>query len=236
MKKFFLLLAFVSFSASAKNVSSFGSVAFFSLAAKVSQYGSLNFYHYDVFSFAKKEVRGREFQDGVETSYFQTAYSYQYRPSLALTIGHIYQRSNPFNDDYRNENRIFQQVVYGVNFRDFTMSHRFRFEERFLQNRSEDSTEFRTRLRYQIGAKIPIRGIVIDPSEYYLNVYNEFYFSTTGERNAFYSDNWSYAGLGHKTKEWGSFEIGPLIQWARVDQEKDTRTHYCIQVGWLVSI
>lgn len=238
MKKYlFILLALLlSFSAQAENVSSYGSVAFFSLAAKVSKYGSLNFYHYDVFSFAKKDLRGKEFQEGIETSYFQTAYSYQYRPYLALTLGHIYQRSNPFNDEYRNENRIFEQVTYGVTLRDFIMSHRFRFEQRFIENRTEDNTEFRTRLRYQIGAKIPIRGLVIDPKENYFNVYNEFYFSTTGERNAFYSDNWTYAGIGHRTKDWGSFEIGPLVQWSRIDQEKDTRTHYCLQVGWLVTI
>lgn len=232
-----LVILLMSFAASAfaENISSFGSVTFFSLAAKVSKYGTLNFYHYDVFSFAKKELRGREFQEGVETSYFQTAYSHQLRPDFALSIGHIYQRSNPFNDEYRNENRIFQQATLGINFREFTMSHRVRLEERFLQNRSEHNTDFRTRLRYQIGAKLPLRGLSIDPKENYLNVYNEFYFSTTGERNALFSDNWTYAGMGHKTKNWGSFEAGPIIQWARVDQQKDTRTHYCLQLGWIVS-
>jgi hypothetical protein len=217
----------------AKNLDTFGAMTFLSLSKKISQYGTLSFYHYDVFSFEKKEFQGRTYPAGMIQTYFQTSYTYQYLPLVGLTLGHIYQRNNPFTDEFQNENRIFEQITFGVNYRNFTMSHRVRFEERFIEVRDEDKTDFRTRLRYQVGAKIPLRGLVIDPKEYYINTYNEVYFSTTGERNAFFSDDWVYLGLGKQTKSMGSFEIGPLVQWSRVNQDKDTRTHYNIQLGWL---
>lgn len=236
MRYFLLILLFIINSTWAKNVDSQGAVTFFSLSKKFATYSSLNFYHYDIYSFERKEVGKRKFPAGLIQTYFQTSYTYQYLPHLGLTVGHIYQRSNPFMDEYQNEHRIFQQVTFAVNHRHFTSSHRLRFEERFIDDREEDKIDFRTRLRYQIGAKVPLRGLIIDPGEYYINAYNEFYFSTTGERNAFFSDDWAYLGLGKKTKNWGSFEIGPLVQWSEVDREKDTRTHYTIQVGWLVSL
>lgn len=220
----------------AKNVDTLGAVSFISLQKKVSNYGFLNFYHYDVFSFEKKEMQGREFPAGLHQSNFQTSYTYQYLPNIALTGGHIYQRTNPpGHDEFQDEHRIFQQATIAFNHARFSSTHRFRFEERFVNDREEDRKDFRTRLRYQIGAKVPLRGIVIDPNEYYINTYNEFYFSTTGQRNALYSDNWTYFGLGKKTKSSGSFEIGPLVQWVRVDRDKNTRTHYTVQAGWIVS-
>lgn len=231
----FLFLNLMPLKTYAKNVNSTGAMTFFSLAAKIGKYSSLNFYHYDIYNFTDKDFQDRKLQRGVDTTYFQTSYSYQYLPSINLTAGHIYQRTNPFVHEFRNENRVFEQVTFAKTFRDLTMSHRFRFEQRFLEGREEDNIDFRTRLRYQIGAKIPLRGLVIDPNEYYINTYNEFYFSTTGERNALFSDDWAYAGVGRKTKHWGSFEIGPMVQWSRINRDKDTRTHYTIQVGWLVS-
>lgn len=82
----------------------------------------------------------------------------------------------------------------------FLVTHRVRFEERFIDR--ESGSEFRTRLRYQLCGKRALNGVEIDPGEIYLNMYNEFYFSTTGNRNAFYSDNWTFFGLGYLTKNW----------------------------------
>jgi hypothetical protein len=215
----------------AENVNTTGAVSFLSLAKKVSKYSSLNFYHYDIYNFEKKTLQTRDFAAGMTQTYFQTSYSYQYLPTVTLTVGHIFQQSNPFNEERQNENRIFEQVVFSQNIQALFLTHRFRFEERLVD--SEGVTDFRTRLRYQFGARRALRGNSIDRGEFYLNTYNEFYFSTTGERNALFSDDWLFLGLGFATKAMGSFELGPLIQWSRINEEKDTRTHYAVQFGWI---
>lgn len=232
MKLFFFLLLFpvASF---AHSFETKGALTFFSLTGKISPYSSLTFYHYDVYSFQNSHFEGKRYRAGLIQSYFQTAYNYQYRPNVAFSLGYIFQRNEPLRESFQNENRIFQQVVFGVQHRSFSSSHRFRFEERLIDNRKEDEWEFRTRFRYQIGAKVPLRGIVLDAGEYYINAYNEFYFSTTGERNAFWSDNWLYVGLGFQTKKLGSFEVGPLIQASVVDRQKDIRYHETVQAGWI---
>jgi Protein of unknown function (DUF2490) len=226
---FFLLIPAVSWS---KSFETKGALTFINLTGKISTYSSLTFYHYDVYNFQSAHFEGKKYRPGLIQSYFQGAYNYQYLPRVIFTLGYIFQRNEPLRDSFQNESRIFQQVVLGVQHRSFTSSHRFRLEERFTDNRKEDAWEFRTRLRYQIGVKVPLRGITLDAGEYFLNVYNEFYFSTTGQRNALWSDNWTYFGVGFQTKTMGSFEAGPLLQASVVDRQKDLRYHETIQAGW----
>lgn len=166
-------------------------------------------------------------------SYFQSGLTFKYSQHLNFSAGYVFQRNNPFHRDFVNENRLWQQIIiaHGVSY--FNLSHRFRFEERFIDNRvTQNTNPMTTRLRYQISFTAPLQGKEIDPGEFFFNTYNEFNFSTTGARNAFYSENWSYAGLGYQTNKLGRLELGPLVQWAKTNQDGDTRMFYLVQFGW----
>ena len=52
-------------------------------------------------------------------------------------------------------------------------TNRFRFEERFIQNKSLNSYPLSTRFRYQIGFNMPLQGKMLDVKEFYLNTENE---------------------------------------------------------------
>lgn len=230
-KALFLLFGFFVSIAYGKNISTTGAVSFLSLSKNISPYSAINFYHYDIYGIGNKHFKGKDFNSGLVLIYFQTSYSYQFLPNLQLAVGHIFQENNPLEDHPEKENRIFEQFIFSHLTNWFAVTHRVRLEERFIDK--ESGSEFKTRVRYQIGGRRALRGVEIDPDEIYLNVYNEFYFSTTGERNAFYSDNWTFLGVGHMTKNWGSIEAGPLVQWSVINIEKDTRTNYALQVGWI---
>lgn len=165
--------------------------------------------------------------------YFQTSPIYKHSPNLNFVVlGYIYQRTNPFSDDYVNENRLFQQVIYGADTIVGQFTHRVRFEERFIRDRTTGHTPFSTRLRYQVALLIPLQGSTLEAGEFYFNTYNEFYFNTTGLSNAFYSENWSYAGIGYQTEEYGRVEAGPLVQRSIINQQHDVRYINLLQVNW----
>ena len=165
--------------------------------------------------------------------YFQTGPIYKYSPNLNFVfLGYIYQRTNPFSDSFVNENRLFQQVIYGTDSLFGRLTHRVRFEERFIQNRTTGETPFSTRLRYQVALLVPLQGSELDNGEFYFNIYNEFYFSLTGSKNALYSENWSYAGIGYQTAEYGRIEAGPLIQRSVINQQHDIRYIDLLQLNW----
>jgi hypothetical protein len=236
MKKILIFIfCSLAFSSHAKSLQSFGAMGFINITKTLSPRYDLTFYHYDIFSFHDQNFQGKSYHSGDIQTYFQTVLTYRYLPHLHFALGYIFSRNDPFlEDSFQNENRLFQQVVYSQNFETFRLSHRVRLEERFIDNRSEDLLEFRTRLRYQIGMKTTLLPATSSRPEFYSNSYNELYFSTTGKRNAFFSDDWLYSGIGMATKEWGSFELGPMLQYSVVNTEKDQRFFYVISLGWLI--
>ena len=67
---------------------------------------------------------------------------------------------------------------------------------------------------------VPLDGRQLDPGEWYFNCYNEFYFS--------------YAGFGYQTLDWGKLEIGSLAQYSVVNYDKDFKSFYALQFGWIL--
>lgn len=232
---FVFCLLFFGHQAFAKTLNSYGAMGFVNITKTINPRYDLTLYHYDIFSFHDQKFEGKSYHSGDTQTYFQTALTYRYLPELHFSFGYIYSRNDPFlEESFQNENRLFQQVIYSQNLDTYKLSHRVRLEERFIDNRSDDVWEFRTRLRYQIGMKTTLLPRTAKRAEIYSNNYNEFYFSTTGKRNAFFSDDWLYSGIGIATKEWGSFELGPMLQYSVVNTDKDQRFFYVIQGGWLV--
>ncbi len=209
-----------------------GARPFVSLTKAVAPRWDFNvFYAETINDGHAKKIVPRDLQ-----SYFQTGLTFKYSPNFNLSAGYVFQRNNPFYQDFSNENRLWQQMIYTHPLSFFTLGHRLRFEERFIDNRRTHATDkMATRLRYQISFTAPLQGKEIDPGEYFFNTYNESYFSLTGNRNAWYSENWSYAGLGLQTKDLGRFEAGPLVQWAKINRAGDARLFYLLQLGWSFS-
>ncbi len=233
MKTFFLILVlFLPKFAQAEIFDTYGVVPFLSLSKGIGNKYDLNFYHSDTINLTRRSFKQKSYPSRDIQAYFQTAINFRFLPYLNLSAGHIYQRNNPLDVDFVNEHRIFEQATFSHSQDAFQITHRVRFEQRFIDERY--AHEFKTRLRYQIGLNFPLDGRQLDPGEWYLNTYNEFYFSTTGERHAFFSDDWAYAGFGYQTVDWGKLEAGPVAQYSIINHDKDIRSLYALQFGWIL--
>lgn len=96
------------------------------------------------------------------------------------------------------EHRIFQQFINKHGLGKLSLQHRFRFEQRFVED------DFRTRFRYFLSANYPLAA-----SNYYLSVYNELFLN--GESTAF-DRNRIYGGLGYKVSKGVKIELGYMSQ------------------------
>jgi hypothetical protein len=203
-----------------------------SITKEISDRWDLN-----VFVSENANLSGRH-QEGTSSfinaqNYLLIGPTYKYSPNLNLVLlGYIYQKTNPFFDSFAVENRMFQQVVYSTDFGFGRVTHRVRFEERFIDDKAPEQEFMGTRLRYQIGLTVPLQGDEVNDGEFYFNANNEFYFSTSGYRNALYNENWTYAGIGYQTAGRGRFEMGPLIQRVVVDKQHDVRYFELMQFSW----
>lgn len=98
-----------------------------------------------------------------------------------------------------NEHRIFQQFISNQTIGSVKLSHRYRFEQRFIES------DFKMRFRYFLGLNIPFKN----ESPFYLSAYNEIFLNT---KSAIFDRNRLYGGLGYKLNENIRFEAGYMNQ------------------------
>jgi len=149
-----------------------------------------------------QSVEGVLYPASILEVYFQLQASRKLTSNLVVSGSYGFQRNNPFRENYTNEHRLGQQLIWVLRLNESHLYQRFRFEERFILSENQPHYQFGTRGRYQIGFN---RNLGL--SNYFINLSNETFAIFTGPRNAFLSENISYVGIGKKAKI-GNVEIG----------------------------
>lgn len=116
------------------------------------------------------------------------------------------------NDDTSNENRIYQEVLFPSKFGRFFLTHRFRYEQRFVENQ-----DFRTRYRYNLFLNIPINNKELSPKTIYAALYNELFINGQqdigdGREVELFDRNRTYLGMGYVLDKNIRFQLGWMNQ------------------------
>jgi hypothetical protein len=98
-----------------------------------------------------------------------------------------------------NEHRIFQQFTSKQNIGSLILNHRYRFEQRFVED------DFKMRFRYFLGLNIPFS----ETSKYYISAYNEVFLNT---KSAIFDRNRVYGGIGYGLNKNLKLEAGYMNQ------------------------
>ena len=107
-----------------------------------------------------------------------------------------------------NEHRIFQQFTTKQSLWKVKLSHRYRFEQRFVES------DFKMRFRYFLGLNIPLQYKDDGKNPLYLSAYNEIFLNT---KSAVFDRNRVYAGLGYKINDNIKIELGYMNQFFETD-------------------
>lgn len=100
-----------------------------------------------------------------------------------------------------DEHRIFQQLINKSKIGKVGLQHRYRFEQRFVQD------QFKMRFRYFLGINIPLSKQ--EQNNLYLSGYNEIFLNS--KANVF-DRNRAYVGLGRKFSKQLKIEVGYMNQ------------------------
>jgi len=125
-----------------------------------------------------------------------------------LLLGYGYILSHNYLGDVNekisvNEHRIFQQFISKQNVGKLKLSHRYRFEQRFIES------DFKLRLRYFLGLKYPLTNTDKNDYKLYISAYNEIFLNT---KTSVFDRNRLYGGLGYKVNSNINLEIGYMNQ------------------------
>lgn len=158
--------------------------------------------------------------------YSEQALTFKMTGKFSLSGSYVYQRENVASDNYVNENRFYFQAKYKHTVAKLNLTHRLRFDGRFVHNRYTGESPFTHRLRYLIGMDAPVS------EKLYFTIYEEAFFNTFENAGAVYGENWAYAALGKKLNEKNKIELGALyITWNIGD--KNWFNQYYVQATWI---
>ncbi|WP_121068139.1 DUF2490 domain-containing protein [Maribacter vaceletii] len=123
--------------------------------------------------------------------------------NILLGYGYITSENYIANTEDKftvNEHRIFQQFTSKQQIGIVGVSHRYRFEQRFVAN------DFKMRFRYFLAINVPLSK---EKDTYYFSAYNEIFLNT---KTSIFDRNRLYAGLGYKINKNIRLEAGYMNQ------------------------
>ncbi|WP_345987805.1 DUF2490 domain-containing protein [Chryseobacterium sp. Chry.R1] len=141
-----------------------------------------------------------------------------------VLLGYGFILSQPYVNGEKKENiehRIFQQFITKQQFGRFYLQHRYRLEERFLEE------DFRMRFRYFLGLNIPINNKEMLPKTFYASLYNEVFLHFD---SPVFDRNRVYGALGYVISKNLRIEAGYM------NQLQENRNRGQIQIGFYNNI
>ena len=101
------------------------------------------------------------------------------------------------------EHRVFQQLISKHPWGRVAATHRYRFEQRWVED------GFRTRFRYMLSLRFPLSKHSINNNKLYLSAYNEVFLNT---QNTVFDRNRVYGGFGMQVSGAVRVEVGYMNQ------------------------
>ena len=230
--KLFINCLFISIPfAKAQNSTHFGLFPTLDHSGTLSTKWDYSLYYFGAFNFS-------EFPEYYSTSkffifYSEQALTFKTNNNLSFTGSYVYQRTDPVQNDFVNENRFYVQATYKTSKNRTTFKNRIRYDGRFIENKLTATYPFTSRIRYLFGLQTPLKK---EKNNLYFVCYNEFFFNTFKNTEAVYSENWASAAIGFQTAKTGSWEFGPLyIFWVQNKRYDLTNLLY-LQLTWVTHL
>lgn len=125
-----------------------------------------------------------------------------------ILLGHAFILSEPYINNNKEktktkEHRIYQQFISKQEFGRLLLMHRYRFEQRFLEN------DFKLRFRYFSGFYMPLNNKQIVKNTVYLAFLNEIFINT---KNNIFDRNRLAGAIGFAFTDNLKLEIGAMTQ------------------------
>lgn len=153
---------------------------------------------------------------------------YQITKNQGIAVGYAYLGNRSREDgmqQYEPENRISEQYQVEHDIKTIEISHRFRFEQRFLNE--QDGRIFSQRLRYYIWGQIPLKRDTAFNKGLYAALQDEIFVNVQNQEKvsgSFLDQNRFYGGFGYRFSKRFELETGYLLQFLK-EPDGDTRNN-----------
>lgn len=140
----------------------------------------------------------------------RTGLQYNYKDQITFTGGYAFVQSEMIGDiDMpKVESRIYQEALIPQKINRFSIQHRFRYEQRFIEG-----IDFKTRYRYSLAVRVPLLRFE-ENRKIYASVYNELFIhgEKLSDSEALFDRNRLYLGAGFRFNPNLALQMGWMNQ------------------------
>ncbi len=205
-------------------------------------YGQWNMYFGDnkinkkIGIHSELQLRNYFLENTVEQTLARVGLNWYIDPLIMLTGGYGFIYTSPSSENVSGfttkEHRIWQQVVFRHKTRAIFMEHRYRLEQRFIENLSTETSKFDNRLRYRYQAIFPLYSFSPHLRHLFVSGYNEFFVnlgqSISGQ---IFDRNRLYFAFGYQVSPKLNFQLGYLHQLISIPGLQRTDVNHNLTIG-----
>lgn len=152
------------------------------------------------------------------------AFGYKINKSFSIWQGYAWVTS--YIPRFRNENRIFQQLLLENSFRSLKLTHRARLEERFIENTGSTSI----RGRYMLRSMLQLDKL----KKWALVIYDEFFLNLNSASNGpggGIDQNRLFVGINRTFNKNVNADIGYQMQFLNIKAPKENKLNHEILIN-----
>ena len=134
---------------------------------------------------------------------------YDLSPRAMVGLGYVRAETWPFADGpVRTENRLYQQFAIRHEWARSLFEHRYRLEQRWLEEAGEST--YSNRFRYRLQVTTPLNRKTMEPGANFINFYEEIFLNFDSERT--FDQNRLYLAFGRQFAPLSNLQLGLMWQ------------------------
>lgn len=181
------------------------------------------------------QLRNLFLERTVESFLVRTGLNVYIKPYAMATAGYGYFYGAPSNPEIigakTSEHRIWQQLILRQKSKNIFIEHRYRLEQRFLQNLSTGTNRQDHRLRYRFQTLFPLYSISPHLRHFFVGVNNEIMINFRNDPSRLFDRNRFFSGIGYQVSPKMNFQLGYLNQFSQITGNPKAQVDHILQFG-----
>lgn len=184
-----------------------------------------------------------------QQSLLRLGLEYEINPKVSVMGGYAWIKTFPYGSQpvlhEFNENRVFEQLNLKDKIGRFEIQHRYRLEQRFLEQYAKNATNdivqvdpvFRNRIRYRAMAMVPLSRKEMGDNTLFLNLNNELFvgFGKGITKNPI-DQNRFIAALGWRFNAQTNVQVGYLNQFVIKSNATDMERNHSLWISMVYNL
>ena len=184
---------------------------------------------------SEAQLRNYFIKHTTESLVLRTGLNVYIKPYAMGTVGYAYVYNNP-SESYVNaarvsEHRTWQQLILRQKSRAIFMEHRYRLEQRFLENLSNGTSRIDHRMRYRFQTLLPLYSITPHLRHFFVALNDEIMINFSNNPSKLFDRNRFFVGIGFQVSPKLNFQLGYMNQFAQVIGKPTAHIDHILQFG-----